>query len=121
MKCYSPSTGALRHGSCKGDVWAKGHRLFEVGVDLIFCGKCGAYSVGRINHLYNLCPGAPWSGTARKAKDCMYEAKHLESGICLGLLIPLVRFFQHQPHSAPSDVDVDLEVDDIAITLHDLG
>ena len=104
VKCYSPSTGAVRHGSCKGDAWAKGHRLLEVGNDLIFCGRCGAYSVGRVNHLYNLCPGAPWSATARNAKNRLHEGLHPVSGVFLGVPVPLVRFFKQQPA-------IDLEVE----------
>ena len=119
----------MRHGLCKGDVWAKGHRLIGVGADMIFCGRCGAYSVGRTDYLYEVCAGKPWSPTSAKAKGFLHEGKHPVSGVFLGEPIPLVRFFKAVPNSTFGDVDDeistladvedDIVIDDITSILHD--
>ena len=94
VKCFSPCVGVSRNGKCPGDAWAKGHLLMSLGCDLVFCRCCGAYSVGRVSHLYNVCTKAPWSSTSKKAKTRLLGGMHPVTGTALGIPVPLIRYFK---------------------------
>ena len=121
VKCFSTCSGVTRSGLCKGDVWAKGHRLVGIGDDLVFCSRCGAYSVGRANLLFHLCPGKPWSHTTKQAKTRMLGGLHPVTSKAIGDPIPLVRFFKPSLSRATTeDADAHIELDDITSILQEV-
>jgi hypothetical protein len=110
IKCFSPASSHNRQGSCSGDVWAKGHRIARLGHNIIFCIRCGAYSVGRVHQLMSYCAGAPWSSASRRAKSLICEGRHPNSGVDIGNVVCLERFFKCvTPVAAAADPDEESE------------
>ena len=88
VKCVLP-----RRLETLGDVWEKGHRLARVGADIVFCIRCGSFSIGRTDQLYSHCRGTPWSIASRRAKARLVNGLHPHTGVAVAQPVQLVRFF----------------------------
>jgi len=97
VKCFAKSVGGVRFGKCPGDIWRFGHRMWSVGCDLVFCMRCGAYSVGRVDHLMDSCHGKPTTTATRRHKARLVEGEHPISRVFIAMTKPLCRYFRFNP------------------------
>ena len=116
VKCFAKSAGGARFGKCPGDVWLLGHRISTIGADLVFCIRCGAFSMGRVDLLLSTCHGKPTTAATRRAKARLVEGKHPITMTFIAHPKPLCRYFRPSPgidhliDEVPvEDIDVILE------------
>ena len=117
VKCFTKSIGGVRFGQCPGDIWMLGHRMCSVGCDLVFCNRCGAYSVGRVDLLMNSCHGKPTTTATRRAKGRLVEGKHPTTNIFMASPKPLCRYFRFNPEDVHQTDEVPVEGIDVILDL----
>jgi len=66
----------------------------SLGCDIVFCRRCGAFSVGRVNHLYSFPTVLFRSSTSKNTKSRLLDGMHPVSGEELGIPLPLIRYFK---------------------------
>ena len=105
VKCFAVSSKASRLGRCSGDCWARGHRLSSVGHNIIFCIRCGAYSIGRVNLLGNSCHGCAFSIATKRAKERLLCGLHPTTKVFISPPKPLTRYFRRPPGGSSIEDD----------------
>lgn len=92
MHCFVNSAKSKSDAVCVRSVSKLGHTVWTLG-SLHFCGRCGAYSGGRIGLLADLGGGKPWSEHLKRSRARLLGGLHPVSSRHLGDPFPFLPCF----------------------------